>query len=203
MPVDDEAAIVAAAQALRQRHGFGAVLVTRGKDGMTLVDAAGEAAFPLRRPRCSTSPAPATRWWRPWRRAGAGSSSWRVRLSNIAAGVVVGKVGTAVAREGDLLAAISPRRRAAQNRRARNRRRACRALAPQGLARRFHLRRLRSAAARARAPAGAGAGEPATGWWSGWTPMRGAPAEGDRPSGAAGGGPRGPAGQPAIVDLVA
>ena len=31
-----------------------------------------------------------------------------VRLANIAAGVVVGKVGTAVAREADLLAALSP-----------------------------------------------------------------------------------------------
>ena len=31
-----------------------------------------------------------------------------VRLANIAAGVVVGKIGTAVAREADLLAALSP-----------------------------------------------------------------------------------------------
>ena len=33
MRVDSEAAIVAAATALRQRHGFGAVVVTRGNDG--------------------------------------------------------------------------------------------------------------------------------------------------------------------------
>ena len=45
MPVDTEAAIVAAATALRQRHGFGAVLVTRGNDGMTLLDADGAHAF--------------------------------------------------------------------------------------------------------------------------------------------------------------
>jgi D-beta-D-heptose 7-phosphate kinase/D-beta-D-heptose 1-phosphate adenosyltransferase len=32
------------------------------------------------------------------------------RLSNIAAGIVVGKVGTAVAREGDLLEALTPQR---------------------------------------------------------------------------------------------
>ena len=31
-----------------------------------------------------------------------------VRLANIAAGVVVGEIGTAVAREADLLAALSP-----------------------------------------------------------------------------------------------
>src|SRR5262249_50222174 len=46
MPVDGEAAIVAAATALRQRHGFGAVLVTRGNDGMTLLDADGPRHFP-------------------------------------------------------------------------------------------------------------------------------------------------------------
>ena len=37
---------VAAATALRQRHGFGAVLVTRGNDGMTLLDATGAHHFP-------------------------------------------------------------------------------------------------------------------------------------------------------------
>src|ERR1700689_347891 len=37
MPVDSEAAIVAAAQHLRTQHSFGAVVVTRGNDGMTLV----------------------------------------------------------------------------------------------------------------------------------------------------------------------
>ena len=41
-----EAAIVAAATALRQRHGFGAVLVTRGNDGMTLLDDDGARHFP-------------------------------------------------------------------------------------------------------------------------------------------------------------
>src|ERR1700722_5486159 len=46
MRVDTEAAIVAAATALRQRHGFGAVLVTRGNDGMTLLDNSGALHFP-------------------------------------------------------------------------------------------------------------------------------------------------------------
>ena len=46
MPVDTEAAIVAAAQHLRAQHGFGAVVVTRGNDGMTLVDATGSQHFP-------------------------------------------------------------------------------------------------------------------------------------------------------------
>ena len=68
MPVDTEHAILAAATALRSRHGFGAVVVTRGNDGMTLVDDGGARHFPPRLPRSTTSPAPATRRWRRWRR---------------------------------------------------------------------------------------------------------------------------------------
>ena len=110
MPVDSEPAIVAAARALRQRHGFGAVLVTRGNDGMTLLDASGERHFPAEAAEVHDI-------------AGAGDTAAAtlaaglaagldlpvaVRLANIAAGVVVGKVGTAVARVPDLLAALSP-----------------------------------------------------------------------------------------------
>ncbi len=110
MRVDSEAAIVAAATALRQRHGFGAVLVTRGNDGMTLVDASGDRHFPAEAAEVYDV-------------AGAGDTAVAtlaagvaakldlpvaVRLANVAAGVVVGKIGTAVAREADLLAALSP-----------------------------------------------------------------------------------------------
>src|SRR3984957_18824367 len=110
MRVDSEAAIVAAATALRQRHGFGAVVVTRGNDGVTLVDDSGARHFPAEAAEVYDV-------------AGAGDTAVAtlaaalaarlelpvaVRLANIAAGVVVGKVGTAVAREADLLAALSP-----------------------------------------------------------------------------------------------
>jgi D-beta-D-heptose 7-phosphate kinase/D-beta-D-heptose 1-phosphate adenosyltransferase len=110
MPVDGEVAIVAAATALRQRHGFGAVVVTRGNDGMTLLDDAGGLHFPAEAAEVYDI-------------AGAGDTAAAtlaagmaarlplpvaVRLANIAAGVVVGKIGTAVAREADLLAALSP-----------------------------------------------------------------------------------------------
>jgi D-beta-D-heptose 7-phosphate kinase / D-beta-D-heptose 1-phosphate adenosyltransferase len=110
MRVDSEAAIVAAATALRQRHGFSAVLVTRGNDGMTLLDDAGARHFPAEAAEVHDV-------------AGAGDTAAAtlaagiaarldlrvaVRLANIAAGVVVGKIGTAVAREADLLAALSP-----------------------------------------------------------------------------------------------
>ncbi|HEX5327429.1 MAG TPA: D-glycero-beta-D-manno-heptose-7-phosphate kinase [Acetobacteraceae bacterium] len=111
MAVETEAEIVAAAEALRERHGFGAVLVTRAEDGMTLVDTAGAQHFPAEAAEVFDV-------------SGAGDTvvatlaaglaarlplPVAVRLANIAAGVVVGKVGTAVAREADLLAAISPR----------------------------------------------------------------------------------------------
>ena len=110
MRVDSEAAIVAAATALRQRHGFSAVVVTRGNDGVTLLDDSGARHFPAEAAEVYDV-------------AGAGDTAVAtlaaalaarldlpvaVRLANIAAGVVVGKVGTAVARESDLLAALSP-----------------------------------------------------------------------------------------------
>jgi D-beta-D-heptose 7-phosphate kinase / D-beta-D-heptose 1-phosphate adenosyltransferase len=110
MRVDTESAIVAAATALRQRHGFGAVLVTRGNDGMTLLDNSGALHFPAEAAEVFDI-------------AGAGDTvaatlaaglaarldlPVAVRLANIAAGIVVGKVGTAVAREADLVAALSP-----------------------------------------------------------------------------------------------
>jgi D-beta-D-heptose 7-phosphate kinase / D-beta-D-heptose 1-phosphate adenosyltransferase len=110
MRVDGEAAIVAAATALRQRHGFAAVVVTRGNDGMTLLYDSGALHFPAEAAEVYDI-------------AGAGDTAAAVlaagvaarlelpvavRLANIAAGVVVGKVGTAVAREADLLAALSP-----------------------------------------------------------------------------------------------
>lgn len=110
MPVDSEAGIVAAAESLRTTHGFGAVLVTRAEDGMTLVSEAGVHHFPAEAPEVFDV-------------SGAGDTVVATlaaglaagldlpvacRLANIAAGIVVGKVGTAVAREGDLLAALSP-----------------------------------------------------------------------------------------------
>lgn len=110
MPTDSEAAIVAAATALRQRHGFGAVVVTRGNDGMTLLDTTGEWHFSAEAAEVYDV-------------AGAGDTAaatlaaaiaarvelpLAVRLANIAAGIVVGKVGTAVARQADLLVALSP-----------------------------------------------------------------------------------------------
>jgi D-beta-D-heptose 7-phosphate kinase/D-beta-D-heptose 1-phosphate adenosyltransferase len=110
MPVDTEAAIVAAAVHLRLQHGFGAVVVTRGNDGMTLVDATGCQHFPAEAADVFDT-------------SGAGDTALAtlgaalaaqldlpvaVRLANLAAGVSVGKVGASIVREADLLAALTP-----------------------------------------------------------------------------------------------
>ncbi len=110
LPTETEAEIVVAGRALRTTHGFGAVLVTRAEDGMTLIDADGPHHFPAEAKEVFDV-------------SGAGDTVVAtlaaglaagldllvsVRLANIAAGIVVGKIGTAVAREEDLLSAISP-----------------------------------------------------------------------------------------------
>lgn len=95
--IESEGALVDAAQSLRLQHGFGAVLVTRAEDGMTLVQADGVRHFPAEAPEVYDV-------------SGAGDTVVAVvaaamaaglplevgaRLANIAAGIVVGKVGTA------------------------------------------------------------------------------------------------------------
>ena len=105
-----EADLLAAAAELRAAHGFGAVLISRAEDGMSLLDADGVVHFPAEAAEVFDV-------------SGAGDTvvatlaaglaaglplRTAARLANIAAGVVVGKVGTAVAREADLLAALSP-----------------------------------------------------------------------------------------------
>ncbi|MBX9594841.1 MAG: D-glycero-beta-D-manno-heptose 1-phosphate adenylyltransferase, partial [Roseomonas sp.] len=112
MPVDTEEAIVAAAQHLRATHGFGAVLVTRSEDGMTLVDGNGIRHFPAEAPEVhDVSGAGDTVVAVVAAGLAAGlSAPVAARLANIAAGIVVGKVGTAVARESDLAEALTPER---------------------------------------------------------------------------------------------
>jgi len=109
MPVDTEPALIEAANALRQAHGFGAVLVTRSEDGMTLLDESGPLHFPAEAAEVFDV-------------SGAGDTvvatlaaglaaglelPAATRLANIAAGIVVGKVGTATARPEELLTALS------------------------------------------------------------------------------------------------
>jgi len=110
MPVDSEAAIVAAAQSLLRDYAFGAVLVTRAEDGMSLITAdevrhyPGEAreVFDVSGAGDTVVATLATAL------AADVALEDAVRLANIAGGIVVGKVGTAVARPSDILAAIAP-----------------------------------------------------------------------------------------------
>ena len=111
MGVDTEAALVNAARVLLGTHGFGAVLVTRAEDGMSLIMAGGDVQhFPAEAAEVfDVSGAGDTVVATVAAGLAAGLElPIAVRLSNIAAGIVVGKVGTAVAREADLLAALSP-----------------------------------------------------------------------------------------------
>jgi len=86
------------------------VLVTRAEDGMSLVEASGVHHFPAEAAEVyDVSGAGDTVVATLAAGMAAGLAlPLAVRLANIAAGIVVGKVGTAVAREGDLLAAVSP-----------------------------------------------------------------------------------------------
>ena len=110
MPATDDAAIVAAANALRAAHGFAAVLVTRGSDGMTLLDGAATLHIPADATEVfDVSGAGDTVVATLAAALGAGTDlTSATRLANAAAGIVVGKMGTAVARQTDLAAALSP-----------------------------------------------------------------------------------------------
>ena len=110
MPVGTEAEIDAAARVLRVAHGFGAVLVTRSEDGMTLLDDGGAHHFPAEAKEVFDVSGAGDTVIATLASGLAGGLELpvAVRLANIAAGIVVGKIGTAVARETELLAAISP-----------------------------------------------------------------------------------------------
>lgn len=110
LELEDEPAIVAAARGLIERYRFGAVLCTRAEDGMSLVTAETERHYPAEASEVYDV-------------SGAGDTVVAVlaaglaaglslevaaRLSNIAGGLVVGKVGTAVARPDDLIDAVKP-----------------------------------------------------------------------------------------------
>ena len=110
LPAGTEAEISAAAVQLRAAHGFGAVLVTRGEDGMTLADDAGVLHLPAEATEFYDSSGAGDTVLATVAAALASGLDLRVaaRLANLAGSVVVGKIGTAVAREEDLLRALSP-----------------------------------------------------------------------------------------------
>ncbi len=109
MPVGDEDEIAAAARALMAECGVESVLVTRSRDGMTLVTADGEVTHLEAEARDVFDV------------SGAGDTvvatlaaalsveadlPSAAALANVAAGIVVGKVGTAVAYADDVISAL-------------------------------------------------------------------------------------------------
>jgi len=101
--------VTLAAQSLIDSHGFGAVLATRSKDGMTLLSKDGTLSH-LRAEAIDVfdvSGAGDTVVATLATALGAGADlEDAASLANVAAGIVVGKVGTAVAFVDDVLAAL-------------------------------------------------------------------------------------------------
>ena len=105
MPVGSDAEIVAAACSLIDRFGIAAVLATRSADGMTLISGPDDVQhFPAEaREVFDVSGAGDTVVAALGAALAAGLPMGQaVRLANVAAGIVVGKVGTAVAYADDI-----------------------------------------------------------------------------------------------------
>ena len=112
MPVGTDEEVVKAARSLIAAHGFGALLVSCGKDGMLVVEPEGE---PLKlaaeaREVFDVSGAGDTVVSVMAAALGAGANLGdAARLANVAAGIVVGKVGTAVVESTELEATLLDR----------------------------------------------------------------------------------------------
>lgn len=104
-----EAELVAAAAALCAKHHFTYILCTRGKDGMVLINAAGEVARVATAARevfdVSGAGDTAIATLAVSLAAGATAEEAMV-LANSAAGVAVGRLGTAVVHQSDLITAL-------------------------------------------------------------------------------------------------
>lgn len=112
LPTGDDEQVVAAGRRIINVCGVGQVLATRGPDGMTLIGAGGEAThfaaesrevFDVSGAGDTVIAALATGL------AAGLEPADAVPLANVAAGIVVGKVGTAVARADELARAIHHR----------------------------------------------------------------------------------------------
>jgi D-beta-D-heptose 7-phosphate kinase/D-beta-D-heptose 1-phosphate adenosyltransferase len=110
LPPDSDEGFVAAAEQVRRLHDIGAVMVTSPEAGITLVPGGPALHFPVDTPDVMDL-------------AGAGDSAMATvaaslaaglslpvaaQLATLAAGIVLGRIGTAVVRPDDLLAALSP-----------------------------------------------------------------------------------------------
>lgn len=109
--LDDENAVVAAARELIERHGFGAMLVSCGKDGMLLIEGSDVHRLAAEaREVYDVSGAGDTVVAVLGAALAAGANLLdAARLANAAAGIVVGKVGTAVVHANELAEALVDR----------------------------------------------------------------------------------------------
>ncbi|HTQ32898.1 MAG TPA: PfkB family carbohydrate kinase [Stellaceae bacterium] len=110
MSTATEPEIVAAARALIERCGFGAVLVQLGREGMLLIEPRSSAAFETMAPGDSYDPGGTEDTAVAAMAAGLGAGftlSEAAHLAGLAAGIVGGKAGTAVASVGELAAALA------------------------------------------------------------------------------------------------
>ena len=113
----DQDTLVTRARALCEAHALGAVLVTRGEHGMSLVSRAGEAlhlAAVARDVYDVTGAGDTVCAALAWAMARGASLSGAVELANTAAGIAVGKLGTSVVTRTELEAARGARRNASQ-----------------------------------------------------------------------------------------
>ncbi|MBR0651427.1 D-glycero-beta-D-manno-heptose-7-phosphate kinase [Roseomonas terrae] len=112
MPVDSEERILDAMRALQSAHGFKAVLVTRSEDGMTLLEGEQVHHFPAEAAEVHDVSGAGDTVVATLSASMAAGLSLPVaaRLANIAAGIVVGKIGTAVVREEEVIEALTPER---------------------------------------------------------------------------------------------
>jgi D-beta-D-heptose 7-phosphate kinase/D-beta-D-heptose 1-phosphate adenosyltransferase len=104
LSVGDDASTVAAARALIAAHGFGAVVATRGRQGLSIVEATSETHVPAQaREVFDVSGAGDTVMATlAVSLAGGAPLVEAARLANRAAGIVVGKVGTATVKAAEL-----------------------------------------------------------------------------------------------------
>ena len=162
-PTDGDEAVAEAARRLIADLDIARVLVTRGAAGMSLVTAGEAAHFPARaREVFDVSGAGDTAVAAFAAAVGAGlEPALAAQLANAAAGLAVGKVGTAVAGADELSAALQPRRGVGgrdQGRQPRARGGASRDLAPPRGAHRLRQWLFRPVAPRPSVVAAAGAG---------------------------------------------
>ncbi len=110
MPATNEVEIVAASRALIERCGFGAVLVSLGRDGLILIEPNSSAVFETPAYGDNYDPGGAEDSAVATLAAGLGAGlrlSEAAHLAGLAVGIVSGKSGTAVASAGELAAALA------------------------------------------------------------------------------------------------